>query len=44
VCPSDLMYYFDGFDHLLNRYGHPRDWPTPGASTWRDRMAAESRP
>lgn len=39
--PSDLLYYFDGFDHLLGRYGHPRDWPTPGACTWRDRAAKE---
>jgi hypothetical protein len=43
VRPSDLMYYFDGFDHLLGRYGHPKDWPTPGASNWRDRTSAEAR-
>jgi hypothetical protein len=37
VRPSDLLYYFDGFDHLLKRYGHPGQWPTPGAANWRER-------
>lgn len=35
--PSDLLYYFDGVDHLLTRYGNPQDWPTPGAIAMRRR-------
>lgn len=35
--PSDLLYYFDGVDHLLTRYGKPQDWPTPGAVAMRRR-------
>ena len=42
VRPSELLYYFDGFDHLLGRYGHPRDWPTPGACAWRARAGVNS--
>jgi hypothetical protein len=35
--PSDLLYYFESMEHLLTRYGHPQDWPTPGAEVWRRR-------
>lgn len=36
--PSDLLYYFDSVDHLLNDFGHPRHWPTPGAVSWREQQ------
>jgi hypothetical protein len=38
--PSHLLYYFRSVDHLLNEYGHPLHWPTPGAVTWRQTQAA----
>jgi hypothetical protein len=37
IRPSDLLYYFDGFDRLMQHYGRAQDWPTPGACAWRDR-------
>jgi hypothetical protein len=42
--PSDLLFYFDGPEHLLEHYGEPRYWPTPAACACRaQREAAESR-
>lgn len=38
--PSDLLYYFEGREHLLKRYGNPQNWPTPGAIPLRQRLAA----
>jgi hypothetical protein len=35
--PSDLLYYFDGLDHLLHHYGDPCAWPTPGDCAYRRR-------
>lgn|GEM_PF-7062994 len=35
--PSNLLYFFDGADHLLKRYGNPYDWPTPAAVILRSR-------
>src|SRR5262245_10147616 len=37
--PSDLLYYFEGIDHLMKRYGDPFSWPTPGARALRSRQA-----
>lgn len=39
--PSDLLYYFDGISHLLERFSSVELWPTPGAMAWRDRNHAE---
>ena len=33
--PSELLYYFESEEHLVNRFGAPIDWPTPGAIAWR---------
>lgn len=41
--PSDLLYYFDGISHLLERFSSVELWPTPGAMAWRDRNHAENR-
>jgi hypothetical protein len=45
--PSELLFYFESMDHQLKRYGHPNDWPTPGAVTWRkyrtNQQSAQSR-
>lgn len=32
---SDLLYYFDGVDHLQDRYGDPYQRLTPGTIPWR---------
>jgi hypothetical protein len=36
--PSDLLYYFDGVEHLVRGFGEARRWPTPGACDWRSRV------
>lgn len=41
--PSDLLYYFDGIGHLLERFSSVELWPTPGAMAWRDRNHAGNR-
>jgi hypothetical protein len=33
--PSDLLYYFEDLEHLMERYGDPYAWPTPGGAKWR---------
>jgi hypothetical protein len=33
--PSDLLYYFDGPEHLREHYGQARYWPTPAACACR---------
>jgi hypothetical protein len=33
--PSELLYYFESEEHLVDRFGAPIDWPTPGAIAWR---------
>jgi hypothetical protein len=40
--PSELLYYFDGLDSLINHYGDPCWWPTPACRYWRQRQAAAS--
>jgi hypothetical protein len=33
--PSDLLFFFESLDQQMTHYGHPTDWPTPGAVKWR---------
>lgn len=40
--PSDLLYYFDGKEHLLQRFSSIELWPTPGAIAWRKRNDAQA--
>lgn len=40
--PSDLLYYFEGIDHFLNRFGSVDMWPTPGAVVCRERFNVDS--
>lgn len=36
--PADMLYYFETIEQLLTKFGHPGDWPTPGASFWRSQQ------
>ncbi|HKB02277.1 MAG TPA: hypothetical protein VKD90_08660 [Gemmataceae bacterium] len=33
--PSDLLYFFEGPDHMIRRAGPAKDWPTPAAMVTR---------
>jgi hypothetical protein len=33
--PSDLLYFFEGPDHMIRRSGPAKDWPTPAAMVTR---------
>jgi hypothetical protein len=35
--PSELLYCFENEERLINRFGAPIDWPTPGAIAWRQK-------